>query len=130
MATRSIVLLRWAAGCAALAGLLLPGLPAAAEDDGDNLEASVDVLYRNVSQAGSFRKYNEDFDALGVPAGAAVVSQPPDFASVCRCVRGEPSTDLPRSGGKAVRVGVAPGERRPRHGGGHLRPRPGAPPAR
>ena len=36
-----------------------------AEDDGGpDIEGSVEVLYRNVSQDGSARKYDEDFDGL------------------------------------------------------------------
>lgn len=51
-------------GCVALALLLIAGLPAQAEDDGNNLEGNVELLYRNVSQGGSTNKFNEDFDGL------------------------------------------------------------------
>ena len=39
--------------------------PAAAADDTGKIEGAVEVLYRSVSQDGSDRKYEEDFDGLG-----------------------------------------------------------------
>ena len=63
MPTGWIKLLR-GIGWAAVAGLLLPGPPALAEDGEDSFSGSVEVLYRNVSQDGSTEKYDEDFDGL------------------------------------------------------------------
>ncbi len=44
--------------------ITVPLVPAVAEDGKKDIEGTVEVLYRNVSQDGSVQKYNEDFDGL------------------------------------------------------------------